>query len=142
MRFPSNFCKIIFMCSVNFWHQQDSNSLFKGSIGHMTSQCKWPIGFLTLWAIIGTSTLYTNQSIYPKQGRKGRNLVSKMSSNKYKRQFPFGTFRPGKQGSFTVYKRISGNSGWKINRARLFPPFQYKISRAQLFERRLALARG
>ena len=38
MRFPSNFgCKIIFMCSVNFLHQQDSNSLFKGSIGHVTS---------------------------------------------------------------------------------------------------------
>ena len=44
MRFLSNFgCKLIFMCSVNFWHQQDSNSLFKGSIGHVTSQCKWPI---------------------------------------------------------------------------------------------------
>ena len=28
MRFLSNFgCKIIFMCSVNFWHQQDSSSL-------------------------------------------------------------------------------------------------------------------
>ena len=26
-------CRIIFVCSVNFWHQQDSNSLFKGSIG-------------------------------------------------------------------------------------------------------------
>ena len=41
MRFLSNFssgcCMIIFMCSVNFWHQQDSNSSFKGSIGHMTS---------------------------------------------------------------------------------------------------------
>ena len=37
MRFLSNFgCKIIFMCSVNFWHQQESNSLFKGSIGHVT----------------------------------------------------------------------------------------------------------
>ena len=33
MRFLSNFgCKIIFVCSNNFWHQQDSNSLFKGSI--------------------------------------------------------------------------------------------------------------
>ena len=33
MRFLSNFeCKIIFMCSVTFWHQRDSNS-FKGSIG-------------------------------------------------------------------------------------------------------------
>ena len=32
MHFLSNFgCKIIFICSVNFWHQQDSNSLFKGS---------------------------------------------------------------------------------------------------------------
>ena len=31
------------MCSVNFWHQQDSNSLFKGSIGHLTSHCKWSI---------------------------------------------------------------------------------------------------
>ena len=32
----SNFgCKITFMCSVKFWHQQDSNSLFKGSIGHV-----------------------------------------------------------------------------------------------------------
>ena len=28
---------------VNFWHQQDSNSLFKGSIDHVTSSCKWPI---------------------------------------------------------------------------------------------------
>ena len=38
MRFLSNFgCKIIFMCSINFWHQQDYNSLFKGSIGHVTS---------------------------------------------------------------------------------------------------------
>ena len=43
-RFLSNFgCKIIFMCSVKFWHQQDSNSLFKGSIVHVTSWCKWPI---------------------------------------------------------------------------------------------------
>ena len=33
MPFFSNFgCKIIFICSVNFWHQQDTNSLFKGSI--------------------------------------------------------------------------------------------------------------
>ena len=33
MPFFSNFgCKIIFICSVNFWHQQDINSLFKGSI--------------------------------------------------------------------------------------------------------------
>ena len=38
MRFLSNFgCKIIFTCSMNFWHQQDSNSLFKGSI------VMWPI---------------------------------------------------------------------------------------------------
>ena len=38
MRLLSNFgCKIIFMGSVNFWHQQDSNSLFKGSISHVTS---------------------------------------------------------------------------------------------------------
>ena len=37
MRFLSNFgYKIIFMRSVNFW-QQDYNSLFKGSIGHVTS---------------------------------------------------------------------------------------------------------
>ena len=35
-RFLSNFgCKIIFMCFVNFWHQQDSNSFFKGNIGHV-----------------------------------------------------------------------------------------------------------
>ena len=38
MRFLSNFrCKITFMHFVNFWHQQDSNSLFKESIGHVTS---------------------------------------------------------------------------------------------------------
>ena len=38
MRFLSKFeCKIIFMRFVNFWHQQDCNSLFKGSIGHVTS---------------------------------------------------------------------------------------------------------
>ena len=38
MRFLSNFgSKITFMCPVNFWHQQEYNSLFKGSIGHVTS---------------------------------------------------------------------------------------------------------
>ena len=38
MRFFSNFeCKIIFICSVNSWHQQDTNSLFKGGIAHVTS---------------------------------------------------------------------------------------------------------
>ena len=44
VRLLSNFgCKIIFMCSVNFWqqqYQQDSNSSFKGSNGHVTSWCK------------------------------------------------------------------------------------------------------
>ena len=44
MRFLSNVGrKIIFIHSVNFWHQQDSNSLFKGSVGHVTSLCKRPI---------------------------------------------------------------------------------------------------
>ena len=38
MRFLSNFGrKITFMYCVNFWHQQDYNSLFEGSIGHVTS---------------------------------------------------------------------------------------------------------
>ena len=38
MRFLSNFgCKIIFKSSVKFWQQQDYNSLFKGSTGHVTS---------------------------------------------------------------------------------------------------------
>ena len=51
MSFLSNIgSKIIFMCSVNFWHQQDSHSLFKGSIGHVTSKCKWPI----LWKSVLT----------------------------------------------------------------------------------------
>ena len=38
MSFLSNFrCKIIFMCSVNFWQQQDYTLLFKGRFGHVTS---------------------------------------------------------------------------------------------------------
>ena len=37
MRFLSNFgCEITFVCSNKFWHEQDFNSLFKGSIGHVT----------------------------------------------------------------------------------------------------------
>ena len=41
MRFLSNFgCKIIFMCSVNFWHQQDRNSLFKGGIVQGAYHCQ------------------------------------------------------------------------------------------------------
>ena len=33
MRFLSNLgYKIIVMCSVNYWHQQDSNSLFKEAL--------------------------------------------------------------------------------------------------------------
>ena len=54
MRFLANFgCKIIFMSSVNCWHHQDSNSLFKESIGHVTFSCKWPIGFLTFQLPLG-----------------------------------------------------------------------------------------
>ena len=38
MCFLSDFgCKIIFMCSVEFWQKQDYNSLLKGSIGQVTS---------------------------------------------------------------------------------------------------------
>ena len=37
MSFLSNFGGKIILSSVNFWHQQDSNSLFNGSIGHVTS---------------------------------------------------------------------------------------------------------
>ena len=38
MRFLSNFgIKITFMWPVNFWHQQEYDLLFKGSIGHVTS---------------------------------------------------------------------------------------------------------
>ena len=41
MSFRSIFwSKIFIMCFVNFWHQQDFNALFKGSIGHVTSQRK------------------------------------------------------------------------------------------------------
>ena len=44
MRFFSNFgCMIIFICFDYFWHQQDSKSLFKKGIGHVTSQCKWQV---------------------------------------------------------------------------------------------------
>ena len=36
--FPLKFrVKDNFMCSVNFWRQEDSNASFKGSIGHVTS---------------------------------------------------------------------------------------------------------
>ena len=39
MRFLSDFgCKIIFMCSVNFWHQQDSNPLFKGAVSRNSAK--------------------------------------------------------------------------------------------------------
>ena len=37
MSFLSNFGGKVILSSVNFWHQQDSNSLFNGSIGHVTS---------------------------------------------------------------------------------------------------------
>ena len=44
MRFLSNFgFKMIFMCSNNFCHRQDSNLFFKGTIGHVTSECNRPI---------------------------------------------------------------------------------------------------
>ena len=50
-------CEIIFLCSVRFWHQQDSNSnLFKGSIDHVTSYCKWPVDHLTHYYVHLTTT--------------------------------------------------------------------------------------
>ena len=62
MRFISNFgCKIIFMCSVNFWHQQDSNSLFKGSIGHVNSRNACALFLLSMGQFTTTSG-YQNAS--------------------------------------------------------------------------------
>ena len=37
MRFLSNFGVRYFYVLCHFWHQQDSNSLFKGGIGQVTS---------------------------------------------------------------------------------------------------------
>ena len=46
MRFLSNFgCKTIFMCSVNFSYQLDSNLLFKESIGLVTSHLQVAYSF-------------------------------------------------------------------------------------------------
>ena len=49
MCFLSNLgCKIIFLCSVNFWHQQDSNSLLKEHWSRdflvQIAYCKWTNG--------------------------------------------------------------------------------------------------
>ena len=50
MCFLSSFwCMIIFMCSVNFWHQPDSNLLFKGAL------VTWPLS---------ASGLFTDLSVY------------------------------------------------------------------------------
>ena len=52
-RFLSNFgCKIIFMCSINFWHQQDSNLLLKEAL------VMWPLsanGLLGLFYGLNTT---------------------------------------------------------------------------------------
>ena len=62
MRFLSNFgCKIIFVCSNNFWHQQDSNSLFKGSIGHVNSRNACALFLLSMGQFTTTSG-YQNAS--------------------------------------------------------------------------------
>ena len=58
MRFLSNFgCKIIFMCSVNFCHQQDSNSSFKGH---------WSRNLLVQLAYSTTSTSFTTSNSFTK----------------------------------------------------------------------------
>ena len=64
----------------------------------------------------------------PKIGPQKPEPGIKNEFEQMKREFPFGTFRPGRQGSLTVYKRISGNSGWKINRARLAALFTKRES--------------
>ena len=55
MRFFSNLgCKIIFICFDYFWHQQYSKSLFKESIGHVTSQCKWQVAMAKAFRLLRT----------------------------------------------------------------------------------------
>ena len=52
MHFLSNFaCKIIFMCSVNFWQQQDYNSLFNPLMPKPArlSLCLMPDDFTRQW---------------------------------------------------------------------------------------------
>ena len=75
MRFLSNLgCKIIFMCSNNFWHQQDSNSLFKGSIGHVM-----PFGASgLLYEKSKSNKIYLpKRKKDPKKPSSGQNLYSK-----------------------------------------------------------------
>ena len=55
------------MCSVDFWHQQDYNSLFKGSIGHVTSQCKRPI---TRISPLKKSGIYRGLRLRPEDKRE------------------------------------------------------------------------
>ena len=82
-------CKIIFMCSVNFWHQQHSNSLFKGNIGHMTSLCKWPIRRRrvqnSLWPLAGFV-----------HGRSEFKFLATLVNNQLVCLQPFGILRPFK----------------------------------------------
>ena len=52
------------MCSVNFWHQQDSNLSFKGNIGHVTYKCEWPIpGFWFLRKSEKKKTLWVKSNM-------------------------------------------------------------------------------
>ena len=101
--------------------------------------CVQPIGILNLvghnWNFWVTGIYvilfspFTQISSFTKNSAVKAGTCIKEEFEQMKREFPFGTFPAGKQGSFTVYKRISGNSAWKRNRARLFASFQYKISR-------------
>ena len=48
------------MCSVNFWHPQDSNSLFNGSIGYVTSywHVLWKIKITPIYYLLHVEILF------------------------------------------------------------------------------------
>ena len=88
MHFLSNFgCKIIFLRFVNFCYPQHSKSLFKGSIGHVTSQCKWPIlDFLVEYQELTWGTIYgqvfsVSFSVSRLQGLQGLQPSGELGTN-------------------------------------------------------------
>ena len=87
MRFLSNFgCRIIFMRSVNFWHQQDSNSLFKEAL------VTWPLSASGLFS-------------FEKQKKIGSSCISFCGGSKRTRYF----------SNFTAPKFLSENFDRKSN---------------------------
>ena len=82
--------------------------------GSFTIYMKKPVGSRFGQMVIQNSPFVQISSIYRKTGRESRKLVLKTGFEEMEHEFPFGTFRPGKQ--YCLFRRSVATGNFPVKR--------------------------